>query len=74
MRRSTGSKSVPNSRGSDCSMILKIVALFLVFIGVLGWFGKMHWIGGKALTQRKCGDCGRYRIGKGPCGCGGKRG
>jgi|TARA_B110000977_G_scaffold186859_1_gene253311 hypothetical protein len=55
-------------------MILKIVALFLVFIGVLGWFGKMHWIGGKTLTQRKCNGCGRYRIGKGPCACGGKRG
>jgi purine-cytosine permease-like protein len=55
-------------------MILKIVALFLVFIGVLGWFGKMHWIGGKTLSQRKCNACGRYRIGKGPCACGGKRG
>jgi purine-cytosine permease-like protein len=54
-------------------MILKIVALFLVFIGVLGWFGKMHWIGGKTLTQRKCSGCGRYRIGKGPCACGEKR-
>jgi purine-cytosine permease-like protein len=55
-------------------MIFKIVALFLVFMGVLGWFGKMHWIGGKALTQKKCSSCGRFRIGKGPCGCGGKRG
>ncbi len=34
-----------------CNMIFKIVALFLVFIGVLAWFGKMHWIGGKRLTQ-----------------------
>ena len=63
-------KSGPNTRGLGCSMIFKIVALFLVFIGVLGWFGKMHWIGGKTLTQRKCNKCGRYRIGKGPCACG----
>lgn len=68
------SKNVRNLRGSGCDMILKIVALFLVFIGVLGWFGKMHWLGAKSLTQRKCNSCGRYRIGKGPCACGGKRG
>lgn len=68
------SKNAPSMRGLVCNMILKIVALFLVFIGVLGWFGKMHWIGGKTLTQRKCNGCGRYRIGKGPCACGGKRG
>ena len=55
-------------------MILKIVALFLVFMGVLGWFGKMHWIGGKTLSQKKCRSCGRYRIGKGPCKCGEARG
>ena len=53
-------------------MIAKIVILFLVFMGGLAWFGKMHWIGGKRLSQTKCGACGRYRIGKGPCACGGK--
>lgn len=68
------SKNARNSRGSDYDMILKIVALFLVFIAVLGWFGKMHWIGGKKLSQKKCSACGRFRIGKGPCACGGKRG
>ena len=51
-------------------MIFKIVLLFLVFMGVLAWAGKMHWIGGKRLTQTKCTKCGRYRIGKGPCRCG----
>lgn len=61
-------------RGSVSDMVFKIVALFLVFMGVLGWFGKMHWIGGKTLTQKKCPSCGRYRIGKGDCSCGGKRG
>ena len=29
-------------------------------------------IGGKRLTQRKCPDCGRYRIGKGDCSCRGR--
>lgn len=67
-------KSARSLHGSGCDMILKIVALFLVFIGVLGWFGKMHWIGGKTLTQTKCKSCGRYRIGKGSCSCGKKRG
>lgn len=50
-------------------MLSKIVILFLVFIGVLAVFGKMHWIGGKRFARAKC-DCGRYRIGKGPCACG----
>jgi len=50
-------------------MLSKIVILFLVFMGVLAMFGKLHWLGGKRLTKAKC-DCGRYRIGKGPCACG----
>jgi hypothetical protein len=50
-------------------MLTKIVLLFLVFIGVLAMFGKLHWIGGKRLKSAKC-ECGRYRIGKGPCACG----
>ena len=53
-------------------MIAKIVILFLVFMGVIAMFGKLHWIGGKRLTQRKCADCGRYRIGKGDCACRGR--
>ena len=51
-------------------MISKIVLLFLVVMGVLAWMGKMHWIGGKRLQQKKCDKCGRYRIGKGACPCG----
>ena len=50
-------------------MLSKIVILFLVFMGVLAMFGKLHWLGGKRLSQAKC-ECGRYRIGKGPCSCG----
>ena len=53
-------------------MVIKIVLLFLVFMGMLAWFGKMHWLGVKRLKQTKCSACGRHRIGKGPCGCGGK--
>jgi hypothetical protein len=53
-------------------MVAKIVLLFLVFMGVLAWFGKMHWLGSDRLKQTKCRACGRYRIGKGPCACGGK--
>ncbi|AXI45278.1 hypothetical protein C1J03_04040 [Sulfitobacter sp. SK012] len=61
-------------RGLASDMVFKIVILFLVFMGVLGWFGKMHWIGGKTLSQKKCRGCGRYRIGKGTCSCGERRG
>lgn len=51
-------------------MIFKLVTLFLVFIACLAMLGKMHWIGGKRLANAKCKSCGRFRIGKGPCGCG----
>lgn len=51
-------------------VLFKIVTLFLVFMAVLAMFGKLHWIGGKRLASAKCRNCGRYRIGKGPCPCG----
>lgn len=50
-------------------MVLKVVILFLVAMGTLAWFGKMHWLGVKGLKRAKCKSCGRHRIGKGPCGC-----
>lgn len=63
-------------------MILKIVVLFLVGMGVLAMFGKLHLLGlpgtgrkrgaGRLGKPGKCPACGRYRIGKGPCPCGGK--
>ncbi len=54
-------------------MIVKIVALFLVVMAVLSMFGKLRLPpvpGKKYLDARKCRNCGRYRIGKGPCDCG----
>lgn len=51
-------------------MMFKIVTLFLIVMGVLAMFGKLHWIGGKRLASTKCKSCGRYRIGRGPCPCG----
>lgn len=59
-------------------MIFKIVLLFLVVIGVLGMFGKYTVPGAKQvralrkrvqLDAKKCPDCGRYKIGSGPCDC-----
>ncbi|WP_323766564.1 hypothetical protein [Antarctobacter sp.] len=59
-------------------MIVKIVTLFLVFIAVLGFFGKLRVPGARKLGQlrdrarlasTKCPHCGRYKIGKGPCDC-----
>ena len=54
-------------------MIVKVVVLFLVFIAVLGMFGRLRFPGQERLlrlTSRKCPACGRPRIGKGPCPCG----
>jgi hypothetical protein len=59
-------------------LIVKIVLLFLVFIGVLGMFGRLCVPGAKQLGQlrdrarlnsTKCRHCGRHKIGKGPCDC-----
>jgi len=50
-------------------MILKIVILFLVFMGVMAMFGKFRFPGQDRLASAKCSKCGRYRIGKGPCAC-----
>lgn len=72
--RSAPSKNAPNSRGTGCDVILKIVFLFLIVMGVLAMFGKLRIPGAKRLASAKCRKCGRYRIGKGPCPCSGKAG
>jgi len=51
-------------------MIVKVIILFLIFMGVMAMFGRLRFPGQKTLASRKCRKCGRYRIGKGPCGCG----
>ena len=57
-------------RGTASDVIVKIVLLFLVFMGVMAMFGKLRVPGAKQLSSRKCKGCGRFRIGKGPCPCG----
>lgn len=55
---------------SGCDVIIKIVSLFLIGMVVLAMFGRLRVPGAKRLAQAKCPSCGRYRIGRGPCGCG----
>ena len=53
-------------------MLSKIVILFLVFIAVLGMFGKLRLLlpkSARRLTTSRCKNCGRFRIGKDPCPC-----
>lgn len=57
---------------SGCSVIVKIVLLFLIGMGVLAMFGKLRLPGGKRLAAARCPGCGRFSLGKGPCGCGHK--
>ena len=61
---------MPTGRASGCDVIVKIVSLFLIGMGVLAMFGKLRapWQG--KLSKARCPNCGRYRIGKGPCPCG----
>lgn len=51
-------------------MLVKIVTLFLIFMAVLAMFGRLRLPGQKRLSTRRCPECGRLRIGKGPCACG----
>ncbi len=57
-------------------MILKIVTFFLIFMLVLGMFGKWRRrLTGKPPQARlkrpaKCPRCGRFLLGGGPCSCG----
>lgn len=60
-------------------MILKAVSLFLVFILVLGMFGKLSLLKPsfkkpQLKKAKKCSSCGAFLIGNGPCACGKKRG
>lgn len=55
-------------------MLTKIVLLFLVGMAVLAMFGKLTFPGKKQLDARKCPECGRFKIGKGPCPCRSKKG
>jgi len=53
-----------------CDVIIKIVSLFLIAMAVLAMFGKLRFPGQRHLDAARCPKCGRFRIGKGPCGCG----
>ena len=51
-------------------MIVKIVLLFLIFMAVLAMFGRLRLPGADRIAARRCPECGRLRLGKGPCACG----
>jgi hypothetical protein len=57
-------------------MLVKIATIFLAFMAVLAMFGrlKLPKLPDNKITRRlggaKCPDCGRHRMGKGPCDCG----
>lgn len=53
-------------------MIVKIVVLFLVFIAVLGMFGKLSLLG-LGRGRRRCSACKGHVIGD-ACPCGKTRG
>lgn len=57
-------------RGLASEVVVKIVTFFLIFIVVLGMFGKLRLPGQKKLDKARCPSCGRFKIGRGPCGCG----
>ena len=50
-------------------MLVKIVLLFLVAMAVLAMFGRLKLPGLRRKDARRCRNCGRFLIGKGPCEC-----
>ena len=50
-------------------VIFKIISFFLIGMAVLAIFGKMRFPSQKKLQSARCPDCGRFKIGKGPCPC-----
>jgi hypothetical protein len=58
-------------------MLIKIAVLFLagmVLLSFFGLLGRKRRVGrqdGGILSAVKCPKCGRYKVGKGPCACGG---
>lgn len=50
--------------------MIGIVGLFLVAMMALALWGRLRRTGPPAISRRKCKQCGRYVIGKGPCDCG----
>lgn len=51
-------------------MLVKIVVFFLVGMAVLAMFGRLRLPRLRRKDARRCGNCGRFLIGKGPCECG----
>ena len=49
-------------------MILKIVVLFLIFMGVMAMFGKLRIPKVKLFNAKRCNKCGKFKIGK-DCQC-----
>lgn len=54
---------------SASDVIVKIVILFLVFMVVMAMFGKFRFPGQQRLASARCKNCGRFRLGNGPCDC-----
>ncbi|MDD8023641.1 MAG: hypothetical protein PHX82_11080 [Paracoccaceae bacterium] len=54
-------------------MLIKGMTLFLVVMAVLAMFGKLRLPGlkrpGAPRLAARCPDCGRPKIGSGPCPC-----
>lgn len=69
-----GSRNARPLRGLVCDVILRVVILFLLGMAVLAMFGKLRLPGQKQLQSRRCPNCGRFKIGKGPCPCRKKEG
>jgi hypothetical protein len=54
-------------------MLVTIAVAFLVLMAAIALYGRLRRPGGppRITTAQKCPRCGSYRIGRGPCGCGG---
>lgn len=61
-----------SGRNTGYKMLVKIILVFLLAMALVGMIGKVLFPGARLGRKRAahCPDCGRPRIGKGPCACG----
>ncbi len=55
-------------------MLVKVILLFLAAMALIGMIGKLLFPNAMPrLAQRRCKTCGKPRIGKAGCDCGGRK-
>lgn len=73
MMRCPQSKNAPPSRGLGSDMLVKVIVIFLTVMAMIGMIGKLLFPDRlPRLNGQRCKSCGKPRIGRASCACGGR--